>query len=541
MPPTSRPTAAKSISSRVTSSSSSSGPIYVVAPTSTSSPYIKHLGAGCNPRWRPGMARSSLAAGHGEGRAMRLWGRVAMLALALAPVAALGDSRPQVILASPGVGGGAIERFTVRFSQPMVPLGDPRAAAPFDVDLPGRRRRALGRSADLRLRIRQARSPAASPATSKLRDELQAALARLCRGRPAPASPSIPAGRSRARCCPAAMAARSRRTRSSSSPPTCAPTRASVAANAYCAVDGLGEKIAGRRAAGRRAGQAARRRSAPTAGTVQQLPRGSRAAAGASRAAPPTAPRRSPASSRSNAAVRCRRGATWRWSGARTSPAPAGKPAGSDQRFDFTVRKPFAARFECSRVNPQAGCNPVEDALCALHRADPARAGRGDPASRSPTASTIAPMFGDDDKKQGDDQRRRRSRRRCRPRPTAKLTLPAGRHGRERPHARQCRALPARRPVRRGAAAGEVRRASSASSKRRRAACCRSPCATSSRRCRASSLRRRRAERCSVDGRRRRGRRWLRTRRRGRRQRRRRGQARRRERARSTTPAPSRS
>ena len=60
-----------------------------------------------------------------------LWGRMAMLALALAPVAALGDASPQVILATPGVGAGAIERFTLRFSQPMVPLGDPRAAAPF--------------------------------------------------------------------------------------------------------------------------------------------------------------------------------------------------------------------------------------------------------------------------------------------------------------------------------------------------------------------------------------------------------------------------
>src|SRR3546814_13434207 len=39
-----------------------------------------------------------------------------------------------------------------------------------------------------------------------------------------------------------------------------------------------------------------------------------------------------------------------------------GKAAGADQRFDFTVRKAFAARFECSRVNPQAGCNPVDDA-----------------------------------------------------------------------------------------------------------------------------------------------------------------------------------
>ena len=74
---------------------------------------------------------------------MRLWSRVAVLALALAPVAALGDSSPQVILASPGIGGGAIERFTLRFSQPMVPLGDPRAAAPFATTCAG-----IGRWAD---------------------------------------------------------------------------------------------------------------------------------------------------------------------------------------------------------------------------------------------------------------------------------------------------------------------------------------------------------------------------------------------------------
>ncbi|WP_218277086.1 hypothetical protein, partial [Pseudomonas sp. GW531-E2] len=40
----------------------------------------------------------------------------------------------------------------------------------------------------------------------------------------------------------------------------------------------------------------------------------------------------------------------------------SGKTAGADQRFDYTVRKPFTARFECGRVNAQAGCNPVEKA-----------------------------------------------------------------------------------------------------------------------------------------------------------------------------------
>src|ERR1700712_4625643 len=64
---------------------------------------------------------------------MKLRVRVALRALALPPLSAFGDSSPQVILATPGIGDGAIERFTARFNQPMVPLTDPRAASPFDV------------------------------------------------------------------------------------------------------------------------------------------------------------------------------------------------------------------------------------------------------------------------------------------------------------------------------------------------------------------------------------------------------------------------
>ena len=65
---------------------------------------------------------------------MKLWAKLGCLALILAPVAAFGDNSPTVILAQPGIGDGAIERFTARFSQPMVGLGDPRAASPFAVE-----------------------------------------------------------------------------------------------------------------------------------------------------------------------------------------------------------------------------------------------------------------------------------------------------------------------------------------------------------------------------------------------------------------------
>ncbi len=64
---------------------------------------------------------------------MRVWRRVALAIAVLAPIAALGDVAPQVVLATPGSAGsngGAIERFTMRFSEAMVPLGDPRATPP---------------------------------------------------------------------------------------------------------------------------------------------------------------------------------------------------------------------------------------------------------------------------------------------------------------------------------------------------------------------------------------------------------------------------
>lgn len=68
---------------------------------------------------------------------MARWRGIGWVLLALLPVAAFGDASPEVVLAQPGVGGGAIERYTLRFSQPMVALGDPRAAAPFKTGCAG--------------------------------------------------------------------------------------------------------------------------------------------------------------------------------------------------------------------------------------------------------------------------------------------------------------------------------------------------------------------------------------------------------------------
>ena len=80
-----------------------------------------------------------------QGLGTRLAGkmRLALLVpLGLALAAAGGDTVPQVTLATPGSasgGDGAISRFTLRFSEDMVPLGDPRAKAPatHDCKIPG--------------------------------------------------------------------------------------------------------------------------------------------------------------------------------------------------------------------------------------------------------------------------------------------------------------------------------------------------------------------------------------------------------------------
>ena len=58
----------------------------------------------------------------------------------LLPLTAQGDTPPQVVLATAGTAGassGAVDRYTLRFSEVMVPLGDPRAKPAATSDCPG--------------------------------------------------------------------------------------------------------------------------------------------------------------------------------------------------------------------------------------------------------------------------------------------------------------------------------------------------------------------------------------------------------------------
>ncbi|WP_375381446.1 alpha-2-macroglobulin [uncultured Sphingomonas sp.] len=286
---------------------------------------------------------------------MARWRGIGWVLLALLPVAAFGDARPEVVLAQPGVGGGAIERYTLRFSQPMVALGDPRAAAPFRTGCAG-----TGRWVDQQNWVYDFAKPLAGGTTCQF-DAVD--------GVKSVAGIAL-AGRHRFTVDAGGPVARAVLPRSHDEgieedqvflvAANMPPSRASVAANAYCAVDGIGEKI-------------------PVDVLAPDLPGKLLAAMGTSRyqvssfieeaGLPATLPAAAADRTRALArvvALKCRRplppgrDMALVWGG--QIAGAGGKLAGADQRFDYTVRKPFTARFECSRVNAQAGCSPVEKA-----------------------------------------------------------------------------------------------------------------------------------------------------------------------------------
>ncbi len=288
---------------------------------------------------------------------MRLAVRLAILGLAMAPVAALSDNAPRVVLAQAGVEAGGIARYTVRFSQPMVPLGDPRAPAPMDVtcSVGG-----AGRWVDQQSWVYDFANvlPGGTTCTFKTREGLKSLAGFAVTGEQ---SFTVDAGGPVARAVlPSAYGTQIEEDQVFLVAANLPPTAQSVAANAYCAVDGIGERIPvevlGRDTAGKILTGLGKdrwevRQFLENGGMPEDLPE---AAADRERALAGVT------------ALRCRRALppgrdmalVW---GADIASA-GGKRAGADQRFDYTVRKPFTARFECSRVNPQAGCSPVEKA-----------------------------------------------------------------------------------------------------------------------------------------------------------------------------------
>ncbi len=319
--------------------------------------------------------------------------KLACLALAIAPVAAFGDSSPQVVLATPGFGNGAIERFTIRFSQPMVALGDPRAQGPLEVTCPigGE-----GRWADQQTYVWEFATPlpGGTACEIKTRAGLKSASGYALGGQQ---SFKVDAGGPVARAVlPGGDGSGIEEDQVFLVAANMAATRDSVAANAYCAVDGIGEKIAVDvlpvDLPAKLLGEL---------GTDRYEVRNFLETAGLPTTIPTAAADRAKMLS-SVTALKCRRplppGRDMALVWGATIAGVGGKLAGADQRFDYSVRKPFTARFECSRVNAQGGCSPVEKAY--LRFSAPVAMSQA-AAIRIETADgkSIAPVFSDDEKK----------------------------------------------------------------------------------------------------------------------------------------------
>ena len=282
-----------------------------------------------------------------------------LIPLALVTAAAGGDTVPQVILATPGsasAGDATINRFTLRFSEAMVPLGDPRAPAPatHDCPVPGQ-----GRWVDNQTWVLEFNRPL--PAGIACDVNLRERLTTL-RGANVSGSQRFPIDTGG----PGVRAVLAGGSYSGIEEDqifliaaNAAPDRASVGRFAYCAVDGIGEKIpldvlpaaiATEILTGLGDSDWERQDFLSAAGLPTQIP-----AAGADREA----------WGARIVAAKCRRplppgrDMALVWDGRISQAGAPARTAGRDQRFDYSIRAAFTARFTCTRVSPQAGCNPL--------------------------------------------------------------------------------------------------------------------------------------------------------------------------------------
>ena len=327
---------------------------------------------------------------------MKLVARVAVLAMVLAPIgaiAALADNSPQIEMATPGIGDGSIERFTVRFNQPMVTLGDPRAASPFDVKCPVE---GTGRWADQQTFVHEFSSPLPGGVTCTftIKEKLKSLAGFEIGGQK---TFTVDSGGPIARAVlPNNDGDAIEEDQVFLVASNMAVDRATLAANSYCAVDGLGEKIPVEVLPAALPGQLLH-----DLGTEKWEVRSFLSEAGLPEALPADAATRAKATE-TLVAVRCHRplppGRDMALIWGKGVRSVSGRLAGADQRFEYKVRDPFTARFECSRVNPHAGCSPVQDAHVRFSAAIP-RATAEAIRIKTPDGKEIAPTLSDDDKR----------------------------------------------------------------------------------------------------------------------------------------------
>jgi uncharacterized protein YfaS (alpha-2-macroglobulin family) len=284
---------------------------------------------------------------------MRGWlNRVAVLLLVAGSAAAFGDTPATVLTATPGTDGDAIARFTLRFSEPMVPLAGGKDPIAMACAVDGK-----GRWVDPATYVWDYARPLPGGITCRatLKPDLETLAGHAVTGT---RSFAIDTGGPVARAILPGegddgiaedqvflVAANG------------AVDRASVAASAYCAVDGIGERIAvDLQPAGLPA------RLLPALGNNWRT-RSFLESAGVPSPLPAAAAARAKALA-NVVAFKCRRplppgrdmAVVW---GADIR-SPGGRAAGVERRFDFSVRREFSAKVTCPRVNPRAGCNPLE-------------------------------------------------------------------------------------------------------------------------------------------------------------------------------------
>ncbi|HEY1604286.1 MAG TPA: MG2 domain-containing protein [Allosphingosinicella sp.] len=285
---------------------------------------------------------------------MRGWlARVAFVLPFLAAITASADTPPGLLNAQPISDAGAIARYQLHFSEPMAPIGA-KADAPITMECAVG---GSGRWIDQTNFVWEFEHPLPGgiTCTARIKDGLKTLSGHAI----ADTSPMvIDTGGPFARAVlPGAGSDEIEEDQAFFVAVNGAVDRASIAADAYCTVDGIGERIAVD--------------LLPPATVADVLSKMDKYERGRLLEEEGVTGDDLPANAQERAralanivALKCRRplppgrDMALVWAGSIRS--PAGRTAGDDKRFDYTVRKEFSAKLTCSRVNPEAGCDPVE-------------------------------------------------------------------------------------------------------------------------------------------------------------------------------------
>lgn len=326
---------------------------------------------------------------------MRQWLIALFAALLLAPLVAAGDTRPSLLSAEAGP-DGAIKQYTLKFSEAMVPLGDPRAQSPVTVACPIN---STGRWVDVQTYVVEFEKalPGGLKCKVTLRADLKTVRGDIVVG---PREATIDTGGPTARAVLGGTTYQIEEDQVFLVAPNVRPTLASIAAGAYCAVDGIGEKIPVDVLPDGTAPKLLKDvgyRNYRVSGFIEKAGAGIFPAAGGTFQV-------DEAALKGIIALKCHRplppGHAMALVWGTSISAADGSVVGRDQRFDFIVRKAFSASFECSRTSPKSGCNPIESAYVRFTAGVPIAQAQAVRLA-FPDGHSLSPVISPDDKRKG--------------------------------------------------------------------------------------------------------------------------------------------